>query len=160
VPGQICFLALTILPQRMAKKRGSQSSISTALSVLRPRKSSASPENDHFIRSILSCAEDFDDESGAMPAKGGTDSPKGGQDKMKRVAKMAALPAIYQNAKSRPQGLGFNRRFGGGFAAAAGQGRDDVRFSSAPTGLVEFLSMHGNIVRSQAAQPHGSPQRQ
>jgi hypothetical protein len=62
------------------------------------------------------------------------------------AANMAALPAIYLPSMSRFQAKGISRRVGGGFSSSAGANGEPLRYSSAPTGLVEYLTMQGNPV--------------
>ena len=62
----------------------------------------------------------------------------------KMAAKMAALPAVYLPALSRFQGKGIPRRAGGGFSSDVTEG--PVRYSTAPSSRLEFLSLQGSLL--------------
>ena len=94
-----------------------------------------STNKDRFLRDILSTGENE-----VSPKDGeSTKFPPIGQDKNSNSSKMAALPAIYVPSNSRFQVRGMPRRVGGGFNSSS----EAPRYSSAPTGLVEYLSLQG-----------------
>ena len=92
--------------------------------------------NDTFLRDILSGENAVSSEDGASTVFPPITRYGGG-----RAAKMAALPAIYLPSLSRFQVKGMPRRVGGGFTSSSTN--EPPRYSSAPTGLVEYMSLQG-----------------
>jgi hypothetical protein len=101
-----------------------------------------------FISAVLSSEDNIEDHIPGSTTQKATKFPHIQTIKKASplAANMAALPAIYLPSMARFQAKGISRRVGGGFTAGAGANGEQPRYSSAPTGLVEYLTMQGNLV--------------